>query len=219
MAEIQIKQPAGREESEIEKLPKDTETEDMEGKRLFAPEFFKGRNIPVHLLDGLILGLLLTVVLLVIISSVNGGYTISFDTDGGTDTVSQKLHYGMLIEEPEVPQKPGYTFAGWKTSLDESLAEEWDFSEDSVEGDLTLYAVWVPAEITVKFDLAGGNWGGKEVIPDMQILFGEAYGALPVPVKEGYQFDGWIYSGNIISSDTLVGTSGEHVLTARWLLQ
>lgn len=219
MTETQMKQTAGRTESEIEKLTKDTETKEIDGKRQYAAGIFKGRDIPVHLLDWLILGVLLTVVVLVIISSVNGGYTISFDTDGGTDTVSQKLHYGMLIEEPEVPQKPGYTFAGWKTSPDKSLGEEWEFPKDLVEGDLTLYAVWIPAEITVKFDLAGGNWKGKEVIPDMQMVFGEAYGTLPVPAREGYRFDGWIYSGNIISSDTLVATSGEHVLTARWLLQ
>ena len=31
------------------------------------------------------------------------------------------------------------------------------FPTDRVENDLTLYAVWMPAEVTVKFDLDGGK--------------------------------------------------------------
>ena len=37
------------------------------------------------------------------------------------------------------------------------------------------------------------------------------------PVKEGFRFDGWVYSGNVIAADTPVAMTGEHVLTARWV--
>ena len=50
----------------------------------------------------------------------------------------------------------------------------------------------------------------------MEVTFGEPYGILPVPVKEGAVFDGWMYSGQTITEDTKVTVNGEHVLTAQW---
>ena len=81
---------------------------------------------------------------------------------------------------------------------------------------MTLYAVWTPAQVTVKFDLDGGNIDGTTQADDKVVTYGEPYGELPVPEKEGYQFDGWVYSGNIIDADTVMTMTGEHVLTARW---
>ena len=49
------------------------------------------------------------------------------------------------------------------------------------------------------------------------MTYGEAYGELPVPEKEGFLFDGWVYSGAVIKADTTVTMTGEHVLTARWI--
>ena len=117
------------------------------------------------------------------------------------------------MAEPEDPVRQGYEFAGWYT---ESGALEWYFPEASVEGDITLYAHWIPAKITVKFELDGGNIGGEEEAAPVQVTFEDAYGELPVPEKEGYQFAGWSYSGQMIESSTIVTTNGEHVLTAVW---
>ena len=86
-----------------------------------------------------------------------------------------------------------------------------------MENDQTLYAVWTPAEVTVKFDLDGGKADGEAFIPDKTVTYGEAYGKLPVPEKEGFLFDGWVYSGAVIKADTTVTMTGEHVLTARWI--
>ena len=49
-----------------------------------------------------------------------------------------------------------------------------------------------------------------------QVTFGETYGTLPEPVKEGRTFAGWEYSGQTITADTVVQMTGEHVLTAIW---
>ena len=48
------------------------------------------------------------------------------------------------------------------------------------------------------------------------MTFGETYGTLPEPVKEGSIFAGWEYSGQIITADTVVQMTREHVLTATW---
>ena len=81
---------------------------------------------------------------------------------------------------------------------------------------MTLVAQWKPAEILVKFDLDGGNFGENAPDGDFFVTFGEPYGELPVPEKEGFQFDGWVYSGAVIQDTTPVSMTGEHVLTALW---
>ena len=54
------------------------------------------------------------------------------------------------------------------------------------------------------------------VTESKQVIFGETYGTLPEPVKEGSIFAGWEYSGQTITADTVVQMTGEHVLTAIW---
>lgn len=192
----------------------------MEGnkkKQWIGKGIYNSKDVPIKVLDVFIFGIFAAIFILVIVFALNGGYNVEFETDGGSEVLTQKLRYGNLIEEPQKPQKAGYNFEGWVTSEDPSLAETWDFKQDKVEGDMVLFALWSPAQITVKFDLDGGNVAGEEIIDDFKVTFGEPYGALPVPTRAGYQFDGWIYSGNIINEDTIVTTSGEHVLTARWV--
>lgn len=188
-----------------------------EKKKWFGRGVYGSKDVPIRILDGFIIGAILLVVLLAFWFATHGGYTVSFDTDGGSEAASQTRKHGELLAEPETPVKPGYAFEGWVTSEDETLAEDWDFSQDQVENDMTLYAVWTPAQITVKFDLDGGSLEGSASVPDKTVTYGEAYGELPVPEKEGSRFDGWIYSGSVISEDTIVTMTGEHVLTARWI--
>lgn len=188
-----------------------------EDKKWFGRGIYGSKDVPIRILDGFIIGAICFVVILVFWFATHGGYNVTFDTEGGSEIAAQRLKHGELAEEPETPLKPGYTFYGWVTSEDESLAKEWNFATDKVENDLTLYAVWMPAEVMVKFDLDGGNLDGETYIADKTVTYGEAYGELPVPEKEGFHFDGWIYSGAVIQADTMVTMTGEHVLTARWI--
>ncbi len=188
-----------------------------EEKKWFGRGIYGSKDVPIRILDGFIIGAIAFVVILVFWFATHGGYRVTFDTGGGSEIEAQTLKHGEKIQEPEVPLKAGYTFQGWVTSEDESLAKEWNFSEDQVEDDLTLYAVWTPANVTVKFDLDGGSVDGKSYAADQTVTYGETYGQLPVPEKEGFLFDGWIYSGAVIGADTVVTMTGEHVLTARWI--
>lgn len=188
-----------------------------EKKKWFGRGVYGSKDVPIRILDGFILGALAVVLLLVFWFATHGGYVVTFDTDGGSAVEKQTLKHGELVMEPEAPVKPGYNLTGWITSLDPSLATTWNFKEDMVENDMTLYAVWEPAEITVKFDLDGGEVNDSASVPDQTVIYGEAYGELPEPVKEGCRFDGWIYSGNVITKDTPVTMTGEHVLKARWV--
>lgn len=183
-------------------------------KRWFGRGIYGSKDVPIRLLDGFIGITVAVIILLTIVFAVNGGYVISFETNGGTETPSQRLRYGELLTEPEEPEKPGYEFAGWQR--EDEPDKLWNFEEDKVGGDMTLTACWTPARITVKFDLNGGSFDGKEEIEPITVIYREPYGTLPVPQKEGEIFAGWLYSGEIVEEDTVVSMTGEHVLTAVW---
>lgn len=188
-------------------------------KRWIGKGIYGKKDVPIRILDGMIGVFVVVIIGLVVVFAVNGGYYVTFDTDGGSEIVEQKLSYGDFVEQPQVPVKPGYEFVHWVTSEDEYLAEVWSFTENKVEGDMTLYAVWQPAEVVVKFDLDGGSFSDENASMEKQVIFGEVYGELPIPVKEGYQFDGWVYSQQMISEDTVVFMTGEHILMARWIAE
>lgn len=200
------------------------------GKNMFAvgsnPEAAKvsGVNVMrttilVHTLAGAMYGLIgvliVVIVGMIIFFAVRGGFNIVYDTDGGSEVPAQKIRYGEFITEPETPYKPGYTFDGWYTEK-EGETVLWYFQSEKVTGDMTLTAHWIPAQLTVKFDYDGGTDADGAVTESKQVTFGETYGTLPEPVKEGRTFAGWEYSGQTITADTVVQMTGEHVLTAIW---
>ncbi len=180
--------------------------------RRFGRGIYDKTDVPIRLLDGFIAGIIIIIVIMIAVFAILGGYTVRFDTSGGTEIASQKLRYGSYVEEPEEPVRQGYGFAGWYYEGHEE--ETWDFSVNKVGGDLTLIARWEPAKVTVKFDACGGQM--PEGIEWMQVIYQGTYGELPVPWKEGSEFDGWMYSGEEITADSIVVMPGEHVLTATW---
>lgn len=66
-------------------------------------------------------------------------FTVTFDSNGGSQIESQTVIKGETVTKPNDPTKDGYTFDGWYT--DETLENAYDFSE-AVTGDITLYAKW-----------------------------------------------------------------------------
>ena len=74
----------------------------------------------------------------------NGGsaattFTVTFDTNGGSELAAQTVTKNSVIEEPQAPTKEGFEFAGWYT--DKELQTKYDFSA-SVTTSMTLYAAW-----------------------------------------------------------------------------
>ena len=181
----------------------------------FGRGIYGSKDVPIRILDGLIGVLIVVIIAMILFFAVRGGFNIVYDTDGGSDVASQKVRYGEFITEPEIPYKPGYTFEGWYTEK-EGETVQWYFQSEKVTGDMTLTAHWIPAQITVKFDYDGGTDADGSTQESRQVTFGETYGELPVPVKDGSSFAGWEYSGQIITADTQVQMTGEHVLTALW---
>ena len=112
-----------------------------------------------------------------------GGYTVTFMTDGGTVYQPVQTQSAEQAVELPVPEKFGYRFIGWYLSA--------DFSGEAIEGeefvpvsDTTLYAKWEQLDYTVTFDSVGGTqyepvtFNGKPI-------------ALPIPERDEYRFVGW----------------------------
>ena len=73
-------------------------------------------------------------------------YTVTFDSQGGSNVESQKVRQGNPVVIPDVPERKNYSFLGWYKSVGED-AEEWKFATDRVERDITLYAKWQSSEV------------------------------------------------------------------------
>ena len=101
-------------------------------------------NISVKALDRIIVACIAVIVLVVALEMRNPGFTISFDSKGGSDVPAQNQMNGQLLEQPEDPTREGYLFTGWYK--DSGCDIEWDVEEDIIETDMTLYAGWQKKE-------------------------------------------------------------------------
>lgn len=105
---------------------------------------YKNVKIPVPVLDTIIIVCILVIVVLLAIDLQNPGFTITFDSKGGTDVPAQNQMYGQALELPEPPTREGYQFTGWYT--DHACYELWDVENGTVQSDMTLYAGWEQLE-------------------------------------------------------------------------
>ena len=85
-----------------------------------------------------------------------------------------------------------------------------------VSGNNTVKIYYEPIEYTLSFDANGGT-----VTPSSKnILFGERYGDMPMPVKEGCMFTGWNTkkdgTGTRITSNTRYDIVGDSTVYAQW---
>ena len=91
-------------------------------------------------LNWVIVACIALIVVVVLLELPNLGFTVTFDSVGGTDVPAQTYMYGERLTLPEPPTREGYTFTGWYK--DYACCEPWNIETDTVEVDLTLYAGW-----------------------------------------------------------------------------
>lgn len=84
-------------------------------------------------------------------------YTVTFETNGGSNVAKQQIEENEKAQKPHDPQKDGYIFAGW--FADKDLRNEYDFSQN-VDKNIVLYAKWdeKPAEKIEFPDVLPTSW-------------------------------------------------------------
>ena len=103
-------------------------------------------------------------------------YTITFDTNGGSEIAPITQDYGTKITAPDNPTRKGYTFKGWDKEIPETMPAE----------NITVKAQWEINQYTITFDTNGGS----EIAPITQD-YGTEITAPDNPTRKGYTFKGW----------------------------
>ncbi len=129
-------------------------------------------------------------------------YTITFDTDGGSEISAITQNYATDVTAPANPTKTGYTFSNWNPEIPATMPAE----------DMTVIAQWVANRSTVTFNAGEGTV--SETLKT--VTFDQPYGKLPTPTRDGYEFVGWYLNDKQITAETTVNVDKDHTLTAEW---
>ena len=103
-------------------------------------------------------------------------YTITFDTNGGSEIAPITQDYGTKITAPADPTRKGYTFKGWDKEIPKTMPAE----------NMTVKAQWEINQYAITFDTNGGS----EIAPITQ-NYGTKITAPADPTRKGYTFKGW----------------------------
>jgi uncharacterized repeat protein (TIGR02543 family) len=139
-------------------------------------------------------------------------YTVSFNSNGGSEVAALSVNNGETIIEPAAPTKAAYVFGGWYK--EDTLATAWNFGSDTVSSDVTLYAKWTAVETyTVTFNSSGGSDVASVVVNS-----GEKITKPADPTNTGYEFVTWYKEDTLttvwnFASDTV---SANTTLYANW---
>ena len=160
----------------------------------------------------------IAIIVFLLTKNTNTVYTISFNTNGGNEVVSQKVEEGEKVTKPSDPSKAGYEFLGWYLN-----GVYFDFQTE-VEGNLTLDAKWKEIVVedekednkenkvttyTVTFDSNGGSSVAKQNVEE-----GKKAKEPKAPTRSEYTFKGW-YIGST-KYDFSKKVTKNITLTAKW---
>lgn len=137
-------------------------------------------------------------------------YTVTFDSNEGSDVPAAAVEHGSLLTLPAAPTKLGFTFDGWYT--DEAFTETFDPAK-AVTDNITLYANWTEKTFTVTYNTNGGSEIEKETMQEGKTATEPA----AAPRKANYAFVGW-YSDEALTKpfDFTTAVSADITLYAKW---
>ncbi|MFE3577530.1 InlB B-repeat-containing protein [Lysinibacillus sp. NPDC059133] len=123
-------------------------------------------------------------------------YTVTFDSNGGSEVSAVEVVERELLQSPATPVKGEHTFTSWYKDVEHTTA--WDFAKDRVAENITLYAKWTKdntseggsggstPSYTVTFDSNGGSKVSSQTVAYRELL------KVPSnPAKDGHIFAGW----------------------------
>ena len=159
-----------------------------------------------------------------IVEEYRNYYLATYPELGETPPDKEKVTYGTVntllgfpmdykIVEPNTPTRVNSIFAGWYTSEDFTEGTQWNFATDTIKGDTTLYAKWIPDKYTVTFNSNGGT-----DVPKQIVKYEEKVTKPTQPQKEGYKFEGWFKNIGLTEEYDFESLVTEDItLYAKWI--
>ena len=140
-------------------------------------------------------------------------YTVTFEANGGSPEPEPKenISHGDTISEPATMTKTNYTFGGWYKEA--AFTNQWNFTTDTVTGNITLYAKWNKVQYTVTFDSTGGS-----SVPSATVDHGGKVPEPPDPTQTGHTFVGWYKESTLTTPWTFATDTVTSAVTlyAKW---
>ena len=139
-------------------------------------------------------------------------YTVTFNSQGGSEVAPQAVYAGEKIVKPANPTKEKEYFVDWYKEAE--CTNVWDFENETVSQDITLYAKWTSIAYTVTFETNGGSAIEAQLVPE------GTFATKPetVPTKEGNLFEGW-YTEQTMTNlfDFYTPITKDITLYAKWM--
>ncbi len=146
-------------------------------------------------------------------------FTVTFDSQGGSAVNSQNVAKDGKATKPSDPSRQGYIFNGWYKERE--CKTPWNFSQDTVTQDTTLYAKYTKISFTVTFDSQGGG-----AVNSQTVAMGGKATKPSDPVRQNYIFEGWYkerecktpwnFSQDIITQDTRLYAKYSKIKSVRY---
>ena len=141
-------------------------------------------------------------------------YTVSFDMmeHGSAIAALTGVPENGKITAPTAPTADNYSFGGWYK--EEACTNAWDFENDVVTENTTLYAKWLHL-YTVSFDMMEH---GSAIAVLMDVPENSKITAPNVPTDENYYFEGW-YKENTLENEWNFASdvvTDNTILYAKW---
>ena len=123
-------------------------------------------------------------------------YTVTFNSNGGSNVASVKVSEGNTIFSLPTPTRNGYAFVGWYLGNTEYN------SSTKINKDITLVAKWEEVkenEYTVTFDSNNGSW-----VKNQKVEEGNKVAKPNNPTRTGYTFVKWQLDGEDFDFNTKI---------------
>ncbi len=139
-------------------------------------------------------------------------YTITFNSNGGSEVGDIIATERSVIGEPTTPTKKGNRFEYW--CYDAALTQEMDWSRPMPSKDFTLHAKWSKKDYTITFDPGLG----KTDVPSLPVTYSKPVGPLPTADLANNKLEGWYDAqGKKYAEDTHYEVDDNITLYAHWI--
>jgi uncharacterized repeat protein (TIGR02543 family) len=106
--------------------------------------------------------------------TIKKNYTVTFDTQGGSDVSAATVTSSAKVGKPNDPTRAGYDFTGWYT--DAACTTAYDFTK-TVTADITLYAGWTMSANNIAgatiATIANVAYTGEAQTPALKVTLGD----------------------------------------------